>query len=351
MWFSVVALSTALLAVDDPRATVQVDSSRREVIVTAGPFDVSAMPPGMTHDEMEMMEDHNTPLLRFEWPVAGWVRGFDVEVLDAGGKLIDRRIIHHLIGVNFDRRQLLYPAVERLFGIGRETGAMMAPRSIGIPMTPGTKLGMYMAWQNETGADLSGIQIRVKLSYSPTNLNPRPIDALPLYMDVNLTVGGSNTYDVPAGTSEKAYEFTMPVDGRLLGYSGHMHDYGVAVRLEDVESGRVLAKTDAKLNKDGTITGMSRSLPGVRGDGIRLRAGRKYRVVGVYNNPTGQTIANHGMAHISGVFAPDDFSKWPTLDLTDPLTQEDIASLNEMGQNHHKHHQADNAPAAPHRHH
>jgi hypothetical protein len=27
-------------------------------------------------------------------------------------------------------------------------------------------------------------------------------------MDVNLTVGGSNTFDVPPGVSEKAHEFT-----------------------------------------------------------------------------------------------------------------------------------------------
>ena len=39
-------------------------------------------------------------------------------------------------------------------------------------------------------------------------------------MDVNLTVGGSNTFDVPPGKSTKAFEFSLPVGGRLLGPFG-----------------------------------------------------------------------------------------------------------------------------------
>lgn len=320
----------------DPVARVVVDSARHEVTVIAGPFHVAAMPPGMKHEDMEMMNDHNTPLIRFEWPVAGWLRGFRIEVEDANGKSIDRRLIHHLIGVNFDRRQLLYPAVERIFGIGRETEDMYVPKSIGVPMTAGLKLGMYMAWQNETGVDLDNIQIKVMLAYSPPNLNPRPVSALPLYMDVNLTVGGTNTFDVPSGKSEKAWEFTMPLDGRLLGYSGHLHDFGTGVRLEDVATGKVLGTVKSTLAADGKITKISRALPGVGGDGVRLRAGRKYRVVGMYDNP-GAPIPKGAMAHITGIFAPDDFSKWPVVDLSNEQMQDDLASLNEMGQGGHSH--------------
>ncbi|MGE0439920.1 MAG: hypothetical protein AB7L66_19070 [Gemmatimonadales bacterium] len=337
MWLATLALAAAVGSSDDPQARVEIDEGRKEVIVTAGPFDVAAMPPGMSHDDMEMMGDHNTPLIRFEWPIDGWLRGFRVDVVDAKGHPVDRRIIHHLIGVNFDRRQLLYPAIERIFGIGRETPDMEVPRSIGVPMTKGYRLGMYMAWQNETGADLEGIQIKVHLSYSPKNLNPRPVDALPLYMDVNLTIGGSNAFDVPPGKSEKAWEFTMPIDGRLLGYSGHMHDYGAGVRLEEAETGKVIARVEPELAPDGKITGISRSLPGVGGDGILLRAGRRYRVVGMYDNPTGKTLEKGAMAHISGIFAPSDYSKWPMVDLANEQTQDDLAALSEMGQGGHKH--------------
>ncbi|MGH7561126.1 MAG: hypothetical protein ACRENB_08900 [Gemmatimonadales bacterium] len=322
------------------RATVRLDASRKEVVVTAGPFDVAAMPPGMKHEDMEMMEDHNTPVIRFEWPVEGWVRGFGVEILDAENRPVDRKLIHHLIGVNFDRRQLLYPAFERLFGIGQETEDAAIPKTIGVPLQPGTKLGMYMAWANETGVDLKGVRVVLRLFYSPTNLNPRPLDALPIYMDVNLTVGGTNTFDVPVGRSEKAYEFEMPIDGRLLGVAGHLHDHGVLVRLEDASTGRELTRVTATRGADGKVLKLSRRLHGVTGQGLRLEAGKRYRVVGVYENRTGATIPKGAMAHIVGLFAPDDVRRWPRLDLTDETLQEDLASLSAMGSGGgHKHHE------------
>ncbi len=316
---------------DEPKATVVVDSSKHEVAVTVGPFHVAAMPEGMKHEDMEMMDDHNSPLIRFDWPVDGWLRGFSVDIVDGQGRPVDRKLIHHMIGVNFDRRQLLYPAVERLFGIGQETEDMYVPKTIGVPMKDGFHLGMYMAWANETGKDLDGVMVRVRFAYSPPNLNPRPVNALPIYMDVNLTVGGTNTFDVPPGISEKSYEFTMPIEGRLLGYGGHLHDYGLDVRLQDVESGKILATVKAVRTKTGKVTRITRSLPGVSGDGILLKAGHKYRVIGRYDNPTGQTLVKGAMAHLTGLFAPSDFAQWPALDLSDATLQEDLASLNEMG--------------------
>jgi hypothetical protein len=318
-------------------AQVRLDQARREVVVTAGPFSVPSMPPGMKHEEMDMMADHSTPVIRFEWPVEGWFRGFSIEIVDAAGKPIDRRLVHHLIAINFDRRQLLYPSYERIFGIGQETEDAFIPKSIGIPMKPATKLGMYLAWANETGKDLEGVQVRLRLAYSPPNLNPRPLAALPIYMDVNLTVGKGNTFDVPAGRSEKSWEFTPPVSGRLLGVGGHMHDYGVAVRLEDAESGKVLSQIETARTPDGKVTKIGRKLFGVTGQGLLLKAGKKYRVVGVYDNPTGQTIVKGAMAHMVGLFAPSDYSKWPALDLTDESLQDDLAYLSEMGSKGHKH--------------
>lgn len=328
---SVLTVFTVSTVHDDPRAAVQLNTSKKEVIVTAGPFSVHSMPPGMKHEVMDMMEDHNTPVVRFEWPVDGWFRSFAVEIVDSAGKPIDRRLVHHLIVINFGRRQLLYPSYERLFGIGQETADAAIPKSIGVPMKTGTKMGMYLAWANETGKDIEGAQVRLRMGYSPTNLNPRPLDALPLYMDVNLTVGRGNEFDVPAGKSEKAWTFAPPVSGRILGVSGHMHDYGVMVRLEDAETGKVLAEVVSKRKPDGKITGMGRKLFGVAGEGLRLKGGHQYRVVGVYDNPTGALIKLGAMAHMVGLFTPDDYSKWPVLDLTDPTLQDDLAFLTEMG--------------------
>jgi hypothetical protein len=299
--------------------------------VKAGPFFLPTMPHMEDHGMMDMGTGGLTPVYHFVWPVEGWLRGFDSGVEDSLGRPLPKRLMHHMIGVNYSRRQALYPAAERLFGAGAETADATIPATIGVPMTPGMDLGFYIMWHNETGADLDGVYLTIALKYSPRNQNPRPVEVLPLYMDVNLTVGGTNTYDVPPGRSEKAWEFVFPINGRLLGYGGHLHDHGISVRLEDVQRDKVVAQVQAERDRDGTVRGVSRSLPGVRGEGVRLRAGRTYRVVAVYDNPTGQILRNGAMAHITGIFAPDNAAEWPAIDESDPEYQKDLASLESMG--------------------
>ena len=175
----------------EPKVTVSVDSSKKELIVTAGPFDIPNMPP-MADDAM--MDDHgashDTPIQRFRWPIDAWVRGFELELKDAQGNPVPRDVIHHMIMVNFSRRMLLYPAPERLLGAGTETEDIKVPKTIGVPMKPRMKLGMYVAWHNDTGKDLKGVHMTLRMLWMPKNQNPQPVNSLPIYMDVNLTVGG-----------------------------------------------------------------------------------------------------------------------------------------------------------------
>ncbi|MFN8646087.1 MAG: hypothetical protein U0104_04970 [Gemmatimonadales bacterium] len=314
----------------DPAVTITVDSARHAFTVRAGPFSLPDMG-AMDHHAMDLGAAHNTPVLHFAWPVDGWFRGFRTAVAGSDGAALPRRLMHHMIVVNYARRQLVYPAAERLFGAGQETADARLPATIGVPMAQGMDLGFYIAWHNDTGAALDGVYLVLTIEYLPKNQNPRPVDVFPLYMDVDLRVGGSNTFDVPPGRSERAYEFSLPVGGRILGYGGHLHDYGRQVRLEDAASGKVLARVTAEADRDGRVRGVSRSLPGVRGAGVRLVEGSRYRVVSVYDNPTGGVLRNGGMAHIAALFAPDNARRLPTIDERDPDYQRDLASLEVMG--------------------
>ena len=334
VWTSIVAAFLAAgpaQAVTEPTVTVSVDSSRKELVILAGPFDLPSMPPMEDHAMMDLGMSHDTPIQRFEWPIDGWLRGFELELVDGDGKPVPREVIHHMIMVNFSRRQLVYPASERLMGAGTETEDIKVPKTIGVPMKPGMKLGMYVAWHNGTGQDFHGVQMKLKMLWTPKNQNPPPVNALPIYMDVNLTVGGSNTFDVPPGKSDKAHEFTLPVGGRLLGIGGHLHDYGVRVRLEDAETGKVLTVVEATRDSAGKVTKVGRRLFGVSGEGLKLKGNHRYRVVGEYDNPTGRTLIKGAMAHMAGLFSPDDMSKWPTIDQANPAYQRDMASLQGRG--------------------
>ena len=314
-----------------PTVTVAIDSGRKELTITAGPFDLPNMPPMEDHGMMDFGMSHDTPIQQFEWPIDGWFRGFRLELTDKGGRPVPRGVIHHMIMVNFSRRQLVYPAVERLMGAGTETGDLSVPKTIGVPMTPGMKLGMYVAWHNDTGQDFEGVQLKIIMLWTPKNQNPPPVNSLPIYMDVNLTVGGSNTFDVPPGVSEKAHEFTLPVSGRILGIGGHLHDYGVRVRLEDAETGKVITTVQATRDSAGKVSKVSQKLFGVSGEGLKLKANHRYRVVGVYDNPTGKTLVRGAMAHMAGLFVPDDIADWPRIDTANAEYQRDMTALQVRG--------------------
>lgn len=334
VWSPIVAALLAagpIQAPAEPKVTVAVDSSRKELVITAGPFDLPNMPPMEDHSMMDLGMSHDTPIQRFQWPIDGWLRGFELELVDGHGNPVPRDVIHHMIMVNFSRSMLLYPASERLMGAGTETEDIKVPKTIGVPMKPGMDLGMYVAWHNDTGKDLHGVQMKLKMLWTPRNQNPPPVNALPIYMDVNLTVGGSNTFDVPPGKSEKAHEFILPVGGRLLGIGGHLHDYGVRVRLEDAETGKVLTMVEATRDSAGKVTKVSRRLFGVSGEGLKMKGHHRYRVVGEYDNPTGRTLVKGAMAHMAGLFTPDDMSKWPAIDEQNPEYQRDMASLSARG--------------------
>lgn len=331
-WILGASLATGFDGPSPPSVSITIDSARHEFTITSGPFDLQNMPPMDDHGMMDFGMSHDTPVQRFQWPVDGWFRGFRVDLVDAKGQAVPRHVMHHLIMVNFSRRQLLYAAAERLMGAGTETDDQVSvPKTIGVPMKPGMNLGMYVAWHNDTGKDLKGVSLKLTMLWTPRNQNPQPVNALPLYMDVNLTVGGTNTFDVPPGRSTKAFEFTLPVSGRLLGVGGHMHDYGRWVRLEDAATGKVLTQVVAELTPDGKLKKMSRRLFGVTGEGLKLKANHRYRVVGEYDNPTQETRVKGAMAHMVGLFAPDDMTRWPAINPQDSTYQRDLASLQGRG--------------------
>lgn len=356
---SVLGSLLVLALVAPPTTTVSVDSAKREVTITAGPFSIRNMPPGMDHGAMHEMGGHTTPFLQFTWPVAGWIRGYKISLTGADGRELDRRIVHHINVMNLDRRMLLYPEVERIMAAGQETEDVVAPKTIGIPVTAGYRFGMYSAWHNETGADIEGAYLKVTFLWSPPNMAPRPKNALPILFDAGPRAPGkTDGYDLPPGSSTRTAEFTMPIGGRLLGVGGHLHDYGKQLVLEDAESGKAIIVLKGKLTPEGRLLGVERKLYGVSGDGLALKANRKYRIRVDYENPTGKLITEGAMGLIAGIFTPDDMAQWPKLDPNDPDILADVAALEMLGEDagDHDHGEHDHdagaasAPAAGHDH-
>ena len=92
----------ALLArAEAPELRLTVDESAREVVVDMGPFEVRDMgaaahdaAAGVMPDGASATHGQSSPLMPFEWPVEGWLRGFQVRLTDAEGNELPRYFLH-----------------------------------------------------------------------------------------------------------------------------------------------------------------------------------------------------------------------------------------------------------------
>jgi len=295
----------------EPTTRIWVDEAAREVVVVAGPFDEH----GGGHEHGDQMK---SPLIPLTWPADGGLQGFRLAAYTSDGRPLPREIMHHMIAVNFDRRQLVYPIPERIFGFGTETPDIRLPDFFEIPLERGDSIGMYAMWNNDTGRDLEDVYMHVVLPYARPDDDPEAV--MPIYVDTNNHIGGKTSFDLPPGRSIRSYEFRLPVSGGLLAAGGHLHDYGVELRLEDAWTGEVLVRLEGRRTPEGSLEAVEqkifRSAFGLLDRRIPLDTDRTYRVVGTYENPTGEVIPDGGMAHIVGLFAPEDPARWPAIDRT-----------------------------------
>jgi hypothetical protein len=319
-----------LLSPDVPPLAVRVDSTRHEVILTLGPFHLAASPAGEGHAGMHH-GDHGIPLLRFAWPAGGWARGFRIRIHGGDGRPLSRRLLHHVNLLHLERRELLEPVFERTVAAGQETDDVVLPSSIGVRIESGAEMALLSAWANETGEDLHDVILDFVVPYLPENTMPRPREVRPFDIDLGFRPGDTDAFDVGPGRTVHQRDFVLPPGGRILGAGGHLHDFAESIALMDVTTGKVLFELKATSDSAGKVSGVGRKLFGVTGDGLRLRAGRRYRVIAIYQNPLGRTLVEGGMAVLGGIFAPDDPAHWPVLDRTDPGFLADLAGLDRMG--------------------
>ena len=303
--------------------TTVVDSTRHAVIITLGPCTVPAlgtMNMGRMSD-MEMMvhsPGHEDVRAHFRWPADVWMRSFDLKLFDADHHQLDQpTTMHHMELLDFDRRQIIYPMVERVFGMGEETTGAGIPKSVGLPLDAGMDMGLYVMWNNHTDHPLQDVSFQLTIGYSPRNLVPRPTIVLPFKADVNVHPGAGDAFDLPPGGGSRSSTFTMQVNGRLLAVGGHLHDFGKELRLEDATSGKVLARVRAQRTPEGLVSGVSHGIYGILGRGPHLLAGHEYRLVAVYQGSPADSIRG-AMGLMGGIFAPDRYADWPKLDRSNP---------------------------------
>jgi hypothetical protein len=309
----------------DRDAGLRIYRSRADLVLVVGPI---ILPAHAGHDAVRQ-----PPPLTGVVPVDGWLRGYVVEFVDASGVPVTKRVLHHLNVIAPEKRELFSPIMLRIAAAGPETAPVALPGPVAYRVRAGDTLLVSMMLHNPTDHAYSGVRMRVRMPYSKPTWWRRPFSVVPFYLDV-MPPAGSHSFDIPPGRSEFYWEGRPVIGGRIVGMSGHIHKYGVQLRLEDRTENRVLWQARPVADSTGEIVAMPVSMF-MRQLGLTMRPDHVYRLVAVYENPTGQTIVDGGMGALGGVVWPTGSTPWPAVDRANRDYQSDVQyTLRQMASYH-----------------
>jgi hypothetical protein len=272
-------------------------------------------------------------------PATGWIQGFTVEIVDPAGARIPQQVLHHVNVIAPGRRELFSPIMQRVAAAGAETAPVRLPSLVGYPVTAGDTLIVTAMLHNPTGVAYSGARLRVRLPFTASTARLRRLGVQPFYLDV-MPPAGLHFYDLAPGRSARSWQGSPAIAGRVLGVSGHLHRYGVALRLEDVTARQLIWEARPVTAADGEVVAMPRGRF-ASGLGVPVHPDHVYRLTAVYDNPTGETIAGGGMGALGGILVPARGNRWPSASREDAEYQRDARvtwRTDERAATTHEHH-------------
>lgn len=285
-----------------------------ELEVVIGPVE---LPAGLPH--------LRPPIQMTALPIDGWLHGFAWEIRDEGGRPLPNDLLHHVNLLEPDARELFAPIPRRVLAAGSETPPQSMPRLLGYPVESGTRILIVSMFANPTETDHRAY-LHVRLPYTPRErpglIAPRTV--YPWYMDAMGPVGPKD-FPLPPGRTERTWEGSPAIDGRVLALGGHVHDHAVELRLEDATSDEVLWRIAPREDESGHVVSLPTGQLWWKG-GIPLRKDRRYRIVVVYDRPTGAPAPDGGMGVVGGILLAAPGQEWPALDRTDVAYVEDLTN-------------------------
>jgi len=259
--------------------------------------------------------DYNDqPTLTPVWttiPVSGWLHGWDFRIVTASGDSLPRELLHHLKVMSLSYREIFNPIMLHLAGAGGETKPVVLPKEVEYRLQQGDSLLVTAMLHNTTGRDLQGVRLRVEFHYSPAEGAWRaPLPVVPFFAHVTPPMSDPS-YDLPPGRSARSIELKPAISGEIIGLGGHLHRYGVLLRLEDLTEGELIWEKEAERSEDGQVLEVPydrfvwSGLPALRSD-------HTYRLTAIHDNPTDGTIVGGGMGTLGGAIYVKE--PWPEVD-------------------------------------
>jgi len=300
-----------------PAARVTVDARLGELTIELPPVD---LPAGTGHHSL-----NQPPVSLAELPVAGAIHGFRTELVDETGRQLSPSLIHHFNVLDPTRRELFLPIAQRVAGAGKETGAVRLPKLLfGAPFAAGATVVASAMLHNPTPVSYKGVRTRLVLAYVPAQ-RPWPLfRSFPWQLDVGFPVG-DKSFDLPPGRSQRSYEGSPAIAGKVVAIGGHLHAYGVSIEFSDATTGEVIWRAEPVRDANADVRAIPiGKLYGLGHIGAHIVPDHRYRVRVVYDNPTGKVLPQGGMGVVAGLFVPDGDVPWPTVNPNESLYQEDL---------------------------
>ena len=312
LFFTLAVVPTAFA--QDATLSLRNNAEEKELVFEIGPLHLEA---NADHGEVPQPKAQAVAL-----PIAGYLHGFTYEILDAQGNPIPTAMLHHVNIIAPQRRELFSQIMQRVGAAGAETGPVTVPKLIGYPVSKGDSLLFTAMLHNPTNESYHNAKLRIRMRYSDTNRAFPVWPVQPFYLDVMPPAGG-HAYDLPPGRSSKSWEGKPAIDGRVLAVGGHMHKYGISLRLEDVTENKVLWEAKPEFDEKGNVVAMPKKYFVWR-FGIPLKAENTYRLTAFYDNPTGKMIPGGGMGALGGIVVPADSQRWPGVNRKHPEYLHDV---------------------------
>jgi len=317
-----------------PAALVRVEG-RGRLIVELAAMDV---PPNGTI---------RTPVYRVPIPFAVSLYGFDIEVVDDAGRPLPPDRLHHVVFTDADRRELFLPLALPIFAASKESPRPRLPKNrVGLLLPAGHRYLVAAMFQNVDAVPRRMV-VRIVLSFIRPSRTVPLVQGYAWTLDVTYPLGregGRHDFDLPPGRSSFSWEASPQIPGTLVAMGSHAHDYATAIQLEDVTTGKILYRQVPERDEAGHVLSIPpTSFARWYRAGIHITPAHKYRVSVFYDNPTGAPIPFGGMGSVAGLFVPDENTRWPRLDPSDPIYRAQINNLLsnmaglEMVETHHNH--------------
>jgi hypothetical protein len=132
-------------------------------------------------------------------------------------------MLHHFVLFNPAQTGVGCPISEPFFGAGNERTHVHLPTPFGYTNNS-ANWNMITHLVNKS-ATVRTVNVEVIFRWRPVN---ETADTRPLWLDIDsICSGGNSEYTIPTGYSDTHVNWTMPVDGRIIGMNGHLHDIDI----------------------------------------------------------------------------------------------------------------------------